>query len=175
MATFVGVVKRVDGSGIPLLVARLFVGLLFAYLAYNKIADPFEFLKQVREYHAFAEHPPQLINAVAAAVPWFEMVCAAALLLGVFVRGAALLIFGMLLFFGPLLLWRAWMLYSAPEFAGGFCDVKFDCGCGTGEVFICFKMLENTAAQLACLIPLFSRSRFLCLSSLLTRKRTTQS
>jgi len=24
-----------------------------------------------------------------------------------------------------------------------FCAVKFDCGCGTGEVFICSKLLEN--------------------------------
>jgi hypothetical protein len=24
-----------------------------------------------------------------------------------------------------------------------FCAVKFDCGCGTGEVFVCHKLAEN--------------------------------
>lgn len=172
MAALGRFIRRVDASGVPLLAARLLVGGLFAYLAYRKLLDPFEFLKQIRAYGVFPERPPQIINSLAAVLPWLELTCAAALLLGVLVRGAALTIFGMLTAFGPLLVWRAWTEYQAPGSPfPSFCAVRFDCGCGTGEVYICWKMLENTAAQLGALIALLSRSRFLCLSALLTRRR----
>jgi hypothetical protein len=36
---------------------------------------------------------------------------------------------------------RALAIQSAQAIP--FCAVKFDCGCGTGEVFICRKLLEN--------------------------------
>ena len=80
----------------------------------------------------------------------------------------------MLLFFAPLLLWRAWVEFGNPanHFAT-FCDVKFDCGCGTGEVFICHKMLENTALQIAALVPMFSGSRRWCLVRLVMRRKAT--
>ncbi len=172
MPRFVQMVKAVDGTGVPQLLARLFVGGMFAYLAYNKIVDPFEFLKLTREYQIFPEHPPQFLNIIAAVVPWLEILTATALILGVFMRGAAAMIFGMLMFFAPVLLIRAWSIYTDPA-AGitSFCDVRFDCGCGTGEVYICSKMLENTAMQLAVLIPLFTRSRLLCLSQLFSKRR----
>lgn len=162
-------IARVDASGVPLLVARLFVGGMFAWLAYNKLLDPFEFLKQLREYQVFPEHPPLLINSAAAIVPWFEMTCAVALLVGLGVRAAGILITGMLLFFGPILLIRAWDLFNGGTYAS-FCDVRFDCGCGTGEVYICSKMIENTALFLCALIPIFSSSRRFCLSRLFTKR-----
>jgi len=36
---------------------------------------------------------------------------------------------------------RALAVQSALDIP--FCMVKFDCGCGNGEVFICRKLLEN--------------------------------
>ena len=31
------------------------------------------------------------------------------------------------------------------ELRVGFCTIHFDCGCGTGRVWICGKLLENAA------------------------------
>jgi len=47
----------------------------------------------------------------------------------------------MLVPFTVLVFRRALAIQSA--LAIPFCAVKFDCGCGTGEVFICRKLLEN--------------------------------
>ncbi len=175
MSAFATTVRRIDDTGVPLLLARLFVGGLFAYLAIMKLrGDPFTFLKLIHEYGIFGEGQYLWLNTTAAVLPWIELACAAALILGVCTRGAALLIFGMLLFFAPALLLRAWGMYAADEATyASFCDVKFDCGCGTGEVYICWKMLENTTAQLASLIPLFSRSRLLCLSNLFRGRKAS--
>ncbi len=170
-----GIIRRIDDTGVPLLVARLAVGGMFAYLAFNKIVEPIDFMKLTHAYGVLPEQAP-FLNITAIAVPWIEMVCAAALLLGVCVRGAALTTLAMLLFFTPLLLMRAWGLYGDPA-AGfdSFCAVKFDCGCGTGEVFICAKMIENVLLKIGVLIALFSRSRRFCLPGLLHRRLASNS
>ena len=174
MSRFTRFIGRIDATGIPLLIARLGVGGLYAWLAYSKLADePSAFLKQIHEYHIFPASQFMLLNLTAMVLPWLEMLCAVALLLGFCLRGAGLVLFGMFCFFAPALLLRAWGIYHGPDFVGTFCDVKFDCGCGTGEVYICSKMLENTVAQILCLIPIFSNSRFLCISSLFRRRKPT--
>lgn len=165
------IVRRVDDTGIPLLLARLLVGGLFAYLAVMKLAQPPEFLKQLLEYEVLRLAPP-IPNVTAVVVPWLELLCALAVILGIFLRGAAVMLLGMLLLFLPLLVLRAWGLYTAPgsEFAS-FCDVKFDCGCGTGVVYICSKLAENTALKVGAVVILLSRSRWLCLENVLFGRR----
>ena len=81
-------------------------------------------------------------------------------------RGAALNIVAMLVFFTPLVLKRALEIAATPAFVDkhlGFCAVKFDCGCGMGEVFICPKLVENTVLLLLCVWLLTGRGRQLCL------------
>ena len=56
-------------------------------------------------------------------------------------RGTALMIMLMLVPFSLIVLDRALAIQAAS--AVPFCTVKFDCGCGMGEVFICHKLLEN--------------------------------
>jgi hypothetical protein len=51
-----------------------------------------------------------------------------------------------------------------------FCTVKFDCGCGAGEVFICHKLVENTVLLLLAAWLLTGRGRQLCLRFSLFRK-----
>ena len=41
-----------------------------------------------------------------------------------------------------ILVWHQALLLQALQ-GIPFCAVKFDCGCGTGEEFICRKLLEN--------------------------------
>ena len=169
-----GLIRRIDATGVPLLLARLAVGGMFAYLSYMKIRDPINFLKLTREYGVVPLHPPIFLNLIAVAMPWLEMLSAVALLLGVARRGAALLITGMLLFFTPMLFLRAWNMLTAPGSAfARFCAVKFDCGCGTGEVFICSKLAENVALLIGALLVLFSTSQRFCLTALWSRARPT--
>ena len=119
---------------------RILMGALFIYMGLSKALHPVAFLKLVRQYEMVSS--PLLLNLIAAVLPWFEVFCGAVLVLGVATRGAALLTLGMLAPFTGLVARRALALQAA----GGlpFCAVRFDCGCGAGEVYICHKLAENT-------------------------------
>jgi len=119
--------------------ARWLMGGLLIYMGLVKALHPVEFLKLVRQYDL--AQSAFLLNSIAAALPWFEVFCGALLLAGVAVRGSALVLLGMLLPFTALVLKRALALHAASSLA--FCAVKFDCGCGMGEVYICHKLVEN--------------------------------
>ena len=121
------------------LLARLLLGALFLYMGLSKALHPVEFLKLVRQYELVQS--PLLLNSIAAAVPWFEVFCGLLLLAGVAVPGAALMSLFMLVPFTLVVLNRALAIQAAS--AVPFCAVKFDCGCGMGEVFICHKLVEN--------------------------------
>ena len=176
MSAPVSLLRRIDSSGVPQLLARLAVGGIFVYLACMKLRDPLEFLKQMHLYNSLPTQSPQLINTVAVVLPWFEMLCALALVLGLWARGAAVSIAVMLLGFAPLLIIRALGLYHDPRGGApyaGFCAVSFNCGCGTGDVLICAKLAENTALLAGALIVLISRSRRWSLDGLLAHRSAT--
>ena len=162
MAGRAGTVSSLDRTGVPLLVARLVLGGLFVWMGAAKIGDPVQFLKLMRQYQVLPMSPPQFLNAVAVILPWIETVCGAALLLGVAVRGAGLVSAVMLVLFTPLILLRGLELYH--EGGVSFCGVNFDCGCGTGVVFLCHKLAENVGLFLLALLTIFSRSRRFCLA-----------
>lgn len=65
-----------------------FIALIFALAAAPKIADPAAFAEAVYRYHLL---PDAAINPLAIYLPWFEAVCAAALVLGTRFRRGALL------------------------------------------------------------------------------------
>jgi hypothetical protein len=44
-----------------------------------------------------------------------------------------------------------------------FCAIKFDCGCGAGEVLVCHKLIENTLLILLSAWLLAGRGRKFCL------------
>jgi len=119
--------------------ARWLLGATMLYLGLNKALHPVEFLKLMRQYDLTQD--ALLLNCMAAALPWFEIFCGLLLLAGVAVRGTALTLTLMLASFTVLVLHRALLLEAVQNIP--FCAVKFDCGCGTGEEFICRKLLEN--------------------------------
>ena len=121
------------------LVARLVLGGLYVYMGLSKALDPVGFLKLVRQYEMIDQ--PFLLNLVAAGLPWFEVLCGLLLVSGVAVRGTATLSLLMLIPFTALVLKRALAIQAAQGLA--FCAVRFDCGCGAGEVYICHKLIEN--------------------------------
>jgi uncharacterized membrane protein YphA (DoxX/SURF4 family) len=134
--------------------ARWLMGGLFIYMGLAKALHPEGFLNLVHQYDMVREH--LLLNSIAAVLPWFEVYCGLLLLAGVAVRGTALMLVCMLVPFTLLVLKRALAIAGAKHLA--FCAVKFDCGCGMGEVFICHKLVENSILLLLSLWLLFGRS-----------------
>lgn len=164
MAMVISMLKKLDRTGVPLLLARVIVGGLFVWMGYKKIVEPVEFLKLIRMYGMMPESPPFYLNATAVALPWLEVFAGLGLLFGVMIRGSALMIAGMLAVFTPVIFLRALTMMSAENIP--FSQVAFDCGCGSGVVIIWQKLLSNTALLIGSLWALFSSSRFLCLSAL---------
>jgi uncharacterized membrane protein YphA (DoxX/SURF4 family) len=130
--------------------ARWLLGAVFVYMGLNKAlhivvngedvtTGPIAFLKLVRQYDLVRN--PILLNSIAATLPWFEIFCGLLLLTGVAVRGAALMLLVMLVPFTIVILKHGLDLAAAN--AVPFCAIKFDCGCGSGEVVTCHKLAEN--------------------------------
>jgi uncharacterized membrane protein YphA (DoxX/SURF4 family) len=147
------------GLGLLPLLARVVLGCLFIYMGLHKAMHPVEFLKLVRQYEIL--HSPVLLNIVASTLPWFETFCGVMLLLGLWVRGTALMLLGMLIPFTVVVFLRAMAVYHAD--GGAFCAIKFDCGCGAGEVIICRKLIENAVLAALSTGLIFWRGDRLCL------------
>ena len=145
--------------------ARWFLGGMFLYMGFSKALHPVEFLKLVRQYDLLQHH--LLLNFVASTLPWFEIFCGLLLLFGVAVRGAAVMLVAMLVPFTLAVLWRALEIHEAGNLA--FCAIKFDCGCGAGEVLICRKLAENILLTGLSAALIFWRSHRLCLRNSLSR------
>ena len=139
--------------------ARWLLGATFVYLGFSKAFNPVDFLKLVRQYDVVENS--LLLNSIAAALPWFEIFCGLLLLAGVAVRGTALVLIFTLVPFTILVFHRALILQTALNIP--FCAVKSDCGCGTGEEFICRKLLENFILLLLSVWLLAGRGRQLSL------------
>ncbi len=142
---------RLLTSGHASLAARAVLGAVFVYLGATKALDPVGFLKLVRQFDLL---PPLALNFVAAVVPWCEIIFGALLLTGKYARGAALVSLLLLLGFTAAITLRAIALHRVG--AGSFCSLRFDCGCGTGEVLVCLKLLENTGLCLLAALILFA-------------------
>jgi len=140
-------------------VARWILGGVFVYQGLSKAVHPVDFLKILREYHIVESHI--VLNLIAAALPWFEILCGLLLLSGIAVRGSALLLIGMLVPFTIGVLSRAMAIQAANPIP--FCAIRFDCGCGAGEVIVCHKLLENSFLILLSLLLLIGRGRRWCL------------
>ncbi len=163
MMTSPSVWKRMDSSGLPLLLARLILGAMFLWMGFAKIGDPVDFLKQVRMYKMLPESAPIFLNGTAIVLPWLEVLSGVALILGVFLRGAAAILVAMLAVFTTAIFLRALAVHNAQ--GTPFFKIAFDCGCGAGVVIIWQKLLANVTLLATALIPLLSRSRRFCLSN----------
>ena len=97
------------------------------------------------------------------------LICGLLLLSGLAVRGAASLSLLMLIPFSIVVLLRALRLHDANGLP--FCAIRFDCGCGGGEVVICHKLAENTLLILTAALLLIVPARRWCLRRDLLRSR----
>jgi len=153
--------RRLDDTGLPLLITRLVLGGLFVYMGIEKAINPIDFLKMVREYHMVPEQPPIILNLIAASLPWLEIWCGCLLIAGVALRGSALTLLVMLVGFTIVVALRALHIHNTQAIP--FCAIEFDCGCGNGVEWICGKIPKNIGLSILSLIVLLSRSRKLCL------------
>jgi uncharacterized membrane protein YphA (DoxX/SURF4 family) len=152
--------RRADQSGFPLLFARLVLGGTFILMGVMKVFHPVEFLKQVRMYEMLPESTGVFLNSAAIVLPWVEIICGVVLILGVYLRGASLLIALMLCVFTAAILVRTLGVMGAEGVS--FFSVEFDCGCGAGVVVTYRKMLANVGLFVLALMALLSRSRRFC-------------
>jgi putative oxidoreductase len=153
-------------SQIAGVVARWLVGGFFIYTGLNKALHPEYFLTLVHEYDLVSI--PFLLNSIGAALPWFEVFCGLLLVCGIAVRGSALIMVMMLVPFTVLVLRRALAIAAAKQIP--FTAVKFDCGCGTGEVYIWKKMIENSVLILLSLWLVTGAGRKFCARFTLLRR-----
>lgn len=157
-----GIAREVAG-----LLARWWLACVFIFMGLNKaLPHPKYFLELVRQYDMVTS--PWLLNSIGLTLPWFEVFCGLLLLFGVAVRGSALTLIAMLVPFTAVVFKRALEIAAANHQA--FCAVKFDCGCGMGEVFICHKLVENTVLLLLSAWLLAGAGRQLCLRFSLFRE-----
>ncbi len=107
--------KLDSGAGrVAVLCARALVAGVFTWAAIPKLVDPAQFAESIANYHLL---PTAVIGPLAAGLPVLELVVAAALLVGVHARGAALVAIALLV-----------------VFAGGMAQailrgIDLDCGC----------------------------------------------
>lgn len=122
-------------------VVRWLAGGLFLWMGLSKAMHPEVFLKLIRAYGVVEVY--WLLNLIAVILPWFEACCGLLLLLGVAIRGTVLVMAGMLVSFTVLVFQRGMAIHAAGGMA--WCGIRFDCGCGAGEVNFCLKLIENAA------------------------------
>lgn len=101
-----------------LVVLRLILGISFIIASIHKIADPSAFAHIIYGYGLF---PNDLINLIAIAVPFLELICGVLLVIGVYQGGASLILNIMLLGF---------ILAISTNLIRGY---DFDCGCFTSS------------------------------------------
>ena len=138
----------IDGAAV---LSRWVLGGLFVWMGLQKALHPEPFIILVRQYELVTNF--YLLNVISAVLPWFEVFCGLLVLAGIAVRGCTLVMLALLMPFTLLILKHALALASAGSLA--LCAVKFDCGCGNGEVYVCHKLAENSllillAAGLLC-------------------------
>jgi len=151
--------SRFGGRELAVSAARWILGAVFVYMGLNKAMHPVDFLKVIRQYEMVEAHLS--LNLIAAALPWFEIFCGLFLLSGIAVRGSALTSLLMLVPFTLVVLNRAAAIHAAKAIP--FCAIRFDCGCGAGEVVICHKLAENLGLILLSGLVLAVRSNRWCL------------
>ena len=106
--------RRIIDNDYLTLLFRVIVGATFIYASYYKIIEPATFAKGIWFYHIL---PGNMINLMAIFLPWIELVCGIALIVGFQYRGAVALVNIMMIMFIIAL--------TSAVYRG----ISIDCGC----------------------------------------------
>jgi uncharacterized membrane protein YphA (DoxX/SURF4 family) len=157
--------RRIDATGVPLLLARLVLGGMMIRMGWSKIGDPVAFLQLLGQYEMFPAGWYVVENLIAVCLPWIELIGGAALIAGLFTRGNALLFLVLLFAFTVVIIGRAMDIHATQGIPYG--QIHFDCGCGGGDVYFKTKAPENVGLWLLSWVCLLSCSRRFTLDGLL--------
>jgi len=135
-----------------MVVLRFILAFVFIYASFSKIQSPLKFAEQIRMYGILDVSPILYITAIL--LPWLELLCGISIILGVFIRGSALILALMNAMFLFVLVYRTAGVISAGN--TGFFEVFFDCGCGFEPTHAWKKIAEDIGLLAISLILLFS-------------------
>ena len=140
--------SKILRNGFLLLALRIVIGFIFIYAGMEKIADPESFSKAVYNYKLF---PDFLINFIAIAIPWIEVVSGILLIFGLEIKANASIISALLFLFVVII------LISLIR------GLNIDCGCFGGSSPVAWnKILENILMLIgSVIIIIFSEERLL--------------
>ena len=136
-----------------LLAIRFVLGFIFIFAAVTKVADPVGFSQSVYNYKLM---PDFLINILAIAIPWIELVAGILLVFGISVKENSAILTGLLIVF---------IFAIAISIARG---LDIDCGCfGTvdGAKVGIMKILENVGLMFLGLILIKFDSKYFSLTA----------
>ncbi len=135
-----------------LLLLRVVLAAVFIYASLQKIGRPLMFAEQIGMYSVVGRGP--LLYLVAIIIPWIELLCGLAMLSGVFIRGAALILALMNLLFIAVISYRTAGIMAADSIP--LRQVYFDCGCGFGATYAWKKLIEDGLLLIFSVAILFS-------------------
>jgi len=123
-----------------LLACRIVLATVFIYAALQKIGRPLLFASEIEMYEVLGPGPLLYLGAII--LPWVELFCGFALLTGIMLRGAALILAALNILFIVAVAHRSAAIMDAEGIA--LRKVYFDCGCGFGPTHAWKKLIENS-------------------------------
>jgi len=159
-----GVLRKLDQTGVPLLITRLVLGVMMVRMGWAKIGQPVDFLKLLDQYEMFPAGWYMAQNLIVVVLPWIETIGGVLLILGGFIRGTTLTFLVLLTGFTIAIVLRAMNIHAAEGVP--YNEIQFDCGCGGGPQYIIKKVPENIGLWLLSWIGLLSASRRFTLTGL---------
>jgi uncharacterized membrane protein YphA (DoxX/SURF4 family) len=91
-----GLIGRLVSNKYLLLASRFVLGFVFIYASIDKISHPGAFADIIANYRIL---PGFVTNIVAIVLPWVELICGLSLVVGLFLRTAAVLVTALLTLF----------------------------------------------------------------------------
>lgn len=107
---------------------RVLLGVVFIAASFDKLGDSFALARIIYSYKIL---PCEWSNFPAIVLPMAEFLCGVFIIVGVFTRGSAVMLFGMNFVFIPAIIYRSFLVMAEQQI--GFFEVNFDCGCGLGD------------------------------------------
>ncbi len=141
-----------------ILAGRLYLGYVFVDASLEKILHPQVFASAMVQYDLF---PHFLVNLASLWVPWLELLCGLALILGLWTRVSGFVLSGLL----------GWFLFAI--IINIFRGNSFDCGCGTaGDDVLGWGVVWRDVYMLMIALTVFLFDRgFLAVDRLFRRKK----
>jgi uncharacterized membrane protein YphA (DoxX/SURF4 family) len=141
------------------LFARVVLGVLFIVASANKVSDPTAFAVSIEGYKLL---PHNAALVAATVLPWMELISGVLLVLGVFHRGAGLLLFGLL------------VVFTIAVVSALVRGLDISCGCFTQDPNAAKigwqKILENLGLICLSVLVTLSQSSWLSIENVMKKR-----